>query len=362
MKRGKEMEKRKFIRDYGIKVGSLKPGLTNSITDVEGVKVGHTTLKEGRAKTGVTAILPHQDNIFQNKVNAASYVINGFGKTLGTIQIDELGTIETPIILTNTLSIGTAAEALIEYSLSHNDEIGRTTGTVNPVICECNDMFLNDIRALHVKKEHVFSALANAESHFEQGAVGAGTGMRCYGLKGGIGSSSRLMTFEHGVYTMGVLVMSNFGQMKDLTINGDRTGKKIETITNTNHKDKDKGSIIFIVATDLPVSNRQLKRIIKRTTVGLSRTGSYIGHGSGDIAIGFSTAQTIPHGKTDGDLLSNLAIHEEEIDLAFRAVAEATEEAILNSMTQAETTIGRDGNKLESLNEYLGQLVSDKLN
>lgn len=339
----------KTIRDYDIIIGNLPTGKENTITDVKGVRVGHVTLSKGDVQTGVTAILPHGGNLFKEKVMAATYVINGFGKTIGTVQIDELGTLETPIILTNTLSVGVCAQALVEYMLNDNPEIGRTTGTINPVVGECNDMYLNDIRVQSVKAEHVYQALELADRKFEQGAVGAGTGMTCFGLKGGIGSSSRTLSYEHGTYNLGVLVLSNFGKPEDFILKGVPMGREISNCNKESSEDK--GSIIFVVATDLPVSERQLKRIIKRASVGLARTGSYYGNGSGDLIIGFTTAHKIPH-QNDG-LINITTIHDEDINLAFQAVAEASEEAILNSMVAAEDTIGRDGNTRLSLKGLL---------
>lgn len=334
------MNGQKRLRDFGVKIGRLETGINNSITDVEGVTVGHVTLSNKEIQTGVTAILPHQGNMFKEKLIASSHVINGFGKTMGTIQINELGTLETPIILTNTLSIGTAADSLIEYMLELNPEIGKTTGTVNPIICECNDMLLNDIRARVIKKEHIFQALSNSSSVFKEGTVGAGTGMLCYSLKGGIGTSSRIMEMEHGTYTMGVLVLSNFGILSDLMIDGKPIGKELrDSILKAREEEKDKGSIIIIVATDLPVTERQLNRIIKRSVTGLSRTGSIITTGSGEVVIGFSTAMKIPHEKTL-NCLSLSMIHEEDMDLAFRAIGEATEEAVLNSLVTATHVVG----------------------
>ncbi|WP_400248062.1 P1 family peptidase [Niallia sp. JL1B1071] len=346
------MNPQKRLRDYGITIGRLETGSKNAITDVEGVTVGHVTLSNGDIQTGVTAILPHHGNIFKEKVIAASHVINGFGKTMGTIQINELGTIETPILLTNTLSIGTAADALIEYMLQQNEEIGRSTGTVNPIVCECNDMFLNDVRARNITKEHVFEAIANASSEFEEGSVGAGRGMLCYSLKGGIGTSSRIMTMEHGTYIMGVFALTNFGILSDLTIAGNPIGQELKEHLLQAKKDKDQGSVIIIVATDLPVSERQLSRIIKRAVSGLSRTGSIITTGSGEIVIGFSTATKIPHEKPTSSVPVS-TIHEEDIDLAFRAVGEATEEAVLNSLITATHVVGREGNERPALKDLI---------
>lgn len=346
------MLNQKRIRDYGVKIGKLETGKLNAITDVEGVTVGHVTLSDGDLQTGVTAILPHQGNIFKEKLIASTHIINGFGKTMGTIQINELGTLETPIILTNTLSIGTAADALIEYMLEHNPEIGRTTGTVNPIVCECNDMLLNDVRARHITKNHVIEALNNTSTNVKEGTVGAGTGMLCYSLKGGIGTSSRRMDMEHGTYTMGVLVLSNFGILSDLKVNGKAVGEELSKAILESREERDKGSIIIIVGTDLPVSERQLNRIIKRAITGLSRTGSIITTGSGEVVIGFSTATKIPHEKTT-QCISVPVIHEEDIDLAFRAIGEATEEAVLNSLVTATHVVGRDGNERPAFKDLL---------
>lgn len=351
--------RRKTIREYGLKIGSLKTGKRNAISDVEGVTVGHCTLHNEDMKTGVTAILPHEGNVFKEKVIGATHIINGFGKTMGTIQIHELGTIETPIILTNTLSVGVCANALIQYALRENPEIGRTTGTVNPVVCECNDMLINDIRAGFIQEEHVFQAIQNASSDFEEGSVGAGTGMVSFGLKGGIGSSSRLIELISGTYTIGVLVLSNFGQMNEFRLNGQLIGRKLLQLVPLASCEKDQGSIIMIVATDLPVTERQLKRIIKRTQVGLSRTGSFYGNGSGDIVIGFTTANQQPHFPTK-TLQTFSAIHESELDQAFLAVADATEEAILNSLISAKTTVGRNSRTYYSLAEYIHHFMKEQ--
>jgi D-aminopeptidase len=342
--------KKNSIREYGISIGQLAPGKNNTITDVDGVLVGHSTIIEEGIRTGVTTILPHGGNLFKEKVVAACHVINGFGKTTGTLQIEELGTIETPIVLTNTLSVGTAYEALVEYMLGQNDDIGISTGTVNPIICECNDGYLNDIRGLHVKKEHVFESIRSASQHFEEGAVGAGTGMSCFGLKGGIGSASRLIELDAKDYTLGVLVLSNFGIKEDLILDGVRAGNIIWK--KPDSKEEDKGSIIVVIATDIPLSDRQLKRVSKRAAVGLSRLGSFLGNGSGDIVISFSTASRINHYEKR-DIIDNKIINEEKINLLFRAVAEITEEAVLNSMIACDAAEGRDGNRRETLRKHI---------
>ncbi len=248
-------------------------------------------MADGVVQTGVTALLPHQGDIFHEKVLAASYVINGFGKTTGLVQIDELGTLETPILFTNTLSVGTAQTALVKYMLEKNPDICETTGSVNPVVCECNDCGLNDIRGLHVTEQHVFAALADCKADFAEGAVGAGRGMRCHGLKGGIGSASRVVELDGKPYTMGALVLSNHALFDDLIV----AGTPIHTLLNNSiPPHEDKGSIITVLATDIPLSERQLRRLCRRALVGLSRTGSYCGNGSGEIVIAFTTANRVP--------------------------------------------------------------------
>jgi D-aminopeptidase len=349
------LKSKKRISDYGISIGRMTPGKLNSITDVEGVKVGHVTLNDGHIKTGVTAILPHDGNIFRDKVMASSCVINGFGKSMGLIQIDEMGTIETPIILTNTLSVGTAFDGVVEYMLLHNEDIGRTTGTVNPVVCECNDGYLNDIRKRKIEKSHVIDAIRKAEVEFEEGSVGAGTGMSCLGLKGGIGTSSRVVMLDKREYILGSLVLSNFGAGEELLINGIKAGETIKSLLSRACEEQDKGSIIIIIATNIPLSERQLKRACKRSVVGLSRTGSFIGNGSGDIVIGFTTANKVSHYE-EKDICHIKVLNDNIIDLVFKATAETVEEAILNSLICAEKTIGKDGNTKHSLKEFIEEL------
>ena len=337
-------------KESGIKIGLGTPGPRNLITDVPGVKVGHVTVRDGAdINTGVTAILPHEGNMFQDKVMAASCVINGFGKTMGLVQVEELGTIETPIIMTNTLSIGTAANALIKYMLQQNEDIGVKTGTVNPLVCECNDGTLNDIRGLHVTEEHVFQALANCGEEFEEGVVGSGTGMCCLGLKGGIGSASRIVKLDDKEYTVGALVMSNFGGAGRLMIDGRQMGREIKARLEAQ---QDKGSIIMLIATDVPLSERQLKRVARRAGVGLARTGSYYGNGSGDIAIAFTTANRVPHYSKTA-VMDMKMISDNKIDGVFDATAEAVEEAIISSLYHAETTTGRAGKVKYGLRDFL---------
>ncbi len=345
------MGKKKII-DYGIKIGSFERGKNNSITDVEGVKVGHKTLDRDHIKTGVTAILPHPGNIFKEKLIAAGHVINGFGKSAGLLQIEELGNIESPIILTNTLSLGVAYDALVRHMIKENEDIGNTTGTINPIVCECNDGLINDIRGLHIKEEDIYEAIENAGVEFDQGSIGAGRGMVCYDLKGGIGSSSRVLDLDGKTYTLGILTMTNFGSLEDFVLNGDHIGPSLGEKIKLKEASEDKGSIIVIFATDIPLSSRQLKRIIKRVYPGISRTGSYTGNGSGEVVVGFSTANRIKHYE-ENDLINIKVINEDKLNKVFKATVEATEEAILNSLICADETLGRKGQVFYSLKDLL---------
>ncbi len=329
-------------------IGKLPKGARNSIADVPGVTVGHCTIDNDRHKTGVTVVLPCADDIFREKMVAACHVLNGFGKTQGLVQIDELGTLETPIALTNTLNVGLVHDAMVEYMCIKAEERGYAIRSVNPVVCECNDASLNDIRHRAVGPNEVFAAIAAASPDFAQGDVGAGKGMNCHDLKGGIGSSSRVIDIGGERFTLGVLALTNHGSLSDLTIGGDNIGKRIEAAICEDTPDQ--GSCILLFATDLPATSRQLKRIIKRCAVGLARLGSYTGHGSGEVMIGFSTANRIP---ADGGILSLRCIHEEHIDKAFRAAAECTEEAVLRSMLEAGRVTGYSGKVRRSLAEFV---------
>jgi len=382
----------KRIREYGIIIGNGTPGKRNKISDLSGVTVGHTTLINGDVQTGVTTIRPHQGNLFKEKVVASCHVINGFGKTQGLSQIMELGTMETPILLTNTLNIGIVCDGLIEYMLEENPEIGVTTGTVNPVVGECNDGYLNDIRGRHVKKDHVFQALERTTEDFREGAAGAGRGMSAYGLKGGIGSASRVLELQDHLFTVGALVLSNFGKLENFTLEGinigkwiaekqKRSEKDLEPAINGNDKGhqsehsgesdhererksskeettEDKGSVIIVLATDAPLSDRQLNRMCRRAVVGLSRTGTEIGHGSGDFVIAFSTANPVPH-ESVSVTRDTEQLAEDKMDSFFNAAIEAVEESVLNSMVTAETTTGRSGHQRISLSEYLKEAGSE---
>ena len=334
---------------WNLSIGRLPHGVRNKISDVPGVTVGHCTLADGNIQTGVTALLPHPGDLFHDKVLAACHVINGFGKTTGLVQIEELGTLETPILFTNTLSVGTAETALVRYMLARNPDICETTGSVNPVVCECNDSTLNDIRGLHVTEQNVLDALADCKADFAEGAVGAGRGMRCHGLKGGIGSASRLVELDGRTYTIGTLVLSNHATFDDLVI----AGKPIHTLLDEHiPPHEDKGSIITVITTDIPLSERQLKRLCRRAIVGLSRTGSACGNGSGEIVLAFTTANRMPH-YADHPLLPMTMLHDDAINPLFRAVAECTEESVLSSLLHAETVTGKNGRTVVSLADLL---------
>lgn len=324
-------------------------GAHNRITDVPGVTVGHCTIRRGDFCTGVTAIVPQPDNVFLQKLPAAVQVINGFGKSTGLVQIDELGTLETPVLLTNTFAVGTAATALIRYMLARNADIGDTTGTVNPVVLECNDGYLNDIRGLPVRERHVRIALEAAGPDFAEGAVGAGTGMCCYGLKGGIGTASRVIELDGGNYTLGCLAMTNFGALRDLTVGGVAVGRQL---TRPQPVPEERGSIIVLLATDLPLDDRQLRRICRRASVGITRTGSFIGNGSGEIALAFSTANRVAHYESRA-AVPVMRFNENRINDVFRMTVSAVEESILSSLTHARTTTGRAGHTRLSLRDAL---------
>ncbi len=337
------------IRDYGIKIGVLQPGAKNAIVDVHGVKVGHFTMIRGEnIRTGVTAILPHSGNIFREKVPAAIYIGNGFGKLTGYSQVKELGNIETPIILTNTLSVPTAADALIDYALSFAEN--KNVFSVNPVVGETNDGWLNDIRGRHITKAQVLKAIENATADsVAEGSVGAGTGTVCFGFKGGIGTSSRKLPEKLGGWTVGVLVQTNFGGV--LQINGAPVGVELNKFYLSGETgNSPDGSCMIVVATDAPLTSRNLLRLAKRAIMGLAKTGGIGSNGSGDYVIAFSTAKElrIPY-KSKSKFRSINVLRNDEMSPLFMAVIEATEEAILNSLFKAETTTGREGHTVEAL-------------
>ena len=331
-------------RDHGIVVGTLPTGPHNALTDVAGVAVGHVTLIEGESvRTGVTAILPHGGNLFQEKVPAAIYIANGFGKLAGYSQVAELGNIETPIVLTNPLSVPTAADALLDHALA--DPANAGVRSVNPVVGETNDGRLNDIRGRHVTREHVLTAIAAATTGpVAEGNVGAGTGTICFGWKGGIGTASRVLPGTDGGWTVGVLVQTNYGG--DLTIAGVPVGRELKRHAGADGD----GSCMVIVATDAPLSSRNLKRLARRATFGIARTGGHYSNGSGEYVIAFSSAADlrVPYGG-DTRLLEKRELRNEAMSPLFAAVIEATEEAIVNSLVAAETVSGHGGTTVEAL-------------
>lgn len=322
----------------------VEKGPLNLLTDVPGVKVGHVTLKQYLDEkdsicTGVTAILPHEQNPFLHKVPAASFVLNGFGKTVGLIQLEELGLMESPIMLTNTFSVGAVLEGTLSFMLEQNPAIGDSTSSLNLVVGECNDSHLNSMRLMAVRPEHAIEALDNATpGSFEQGAVGAGTGMICYGVKGGIGSSSRIAKHEEYAFTVGVLTLTNFGRAHECRMAN----------WAQDNLDKPDGSVIIIVATDAPLDARQLKRMAKRAAIGLGRTGTHIHNGSGDIVIAFSNANIISH-ESNHPFETQTLLRDDHplMNELFQAVIEATEESVYQSIRFAETTTGRLGRVIE---------------
>ena len=317
-------------------------GPANRISDVPGVCVGHATLDAGEIQTGVTAIVPPGDNLFQQPLPCAAAVFNGFAKPVGLVQVEELGVLQTPILLSNTLAVGTLFTTLVRDAISRNPELGRSLPTVNPVALECNDGWLNDIQALAVTEALAQQALNAAQADFARGSVGAGRGMSCFSLKGGIGTASRLIPALNA--TLGVLVLANFGALTALTLDGVRLGEMIEPLLPELTPQRDAGSIIIIMATDAPLDARQLKRVAKRAGAGLGRLGSYWGHGSGDIALAFST-QPQPQPPQDAALEPLLA-----------AAADATEHAVLDALLSAEAVTGFRGHHRPALADVLDKL------
>lgn len=343
-----------------LKVGVLPTGLQNAITDVTDVEVGHVTLIEGNnCRTGVTAILPHEGNVFQEKVAAAIYVANGFGKLTGYTQVEELGLLETPIVLTNTLSVPVAAKALIQYTLAlpGNEKVR----SVNPVVGETNDGYLNDIRAGFVQEKHVLRAIHEAKAgKVSEGNVGAGTGTVCFGFKGGIGTSSRKLPPNLGGYTVGVLVQTNFGGI--LEINGAPVGEELKQYyLREKIEPQHEGSCIIVAATDAPLNARQLKRLAKRAIYGLVRSGGITSHGSGDYVIAFSTSHEVRYPYNSDKLtLKRDILRDEHLSPLFLAVQEATEEAIYHSLFAAEEMAGFEGHRVRALPEDKVKTILEK--
>jgi D-aminopeptidase len=319
-----------------------------TIADIAGVTVGHCTLAQGAIQTGVTVIRPHGGDVYRNKVPAAACVINGFGKSVGLVQVDELGVLETPIALTNTFGVGTVANAQIRAALAANPRIGREEPSVNPLVFECNDGYLNDMQAFAIDEAHYANALDACSADFARGAVGAGRGMSCFELKGGIGSASRVARIGELGFTVGALVLANFGKLRQLVIEGEAVGQRLHASADEK---PEQGSIIMLVATDAPLDARQLRRLATRAAAGLARTGSVYGHGSGDIALAFTTAYTVPH---DADFIAMPPlVSDMRLDPLFQAAADSVEHAILDALFSAETVAGRDGHRRISLNDAL---------
>lgn len=349
---------RKRARELGIQIGRFQPGRHNAITDVKGVRVGHCTIikgdgdlvaGKGPVRTGVTAILPTARNIFQDRVVGSGFILNGAGEVSGLTQVMEWGMIETPIILTNTLAVGTCSEAIVDYMVEQNPGIGNRHDVIIPVVGECDDSWLNDTAGRHVRANHVRAALADAtDGPVAEGSVGGGTGMVCCDFKGGIGTSSRKLPVEHGGYTVGVLVMTNFGHMVDLQVEGVPLGRILDAEFEEQRRINNYGSIIAVVGTNAPLLPHGIQRLCKRVALGIGRAGSYAAHGSGEIVVGFSTANKIPRETKRMVYRMNILL-DERMDPLYKAAAEATEEAILNALCMADTMVGHSGHVAPAL-------------
>ena len=347
------------LRDLGVAIGTLPTGNHNAITDVAGVRVGHSTIIEGDGpmrpgegpiRTGVTVILPNGGNIFHERVMGGGFVLNGAGELAGLTQVMEWGLIETPIGLTNTHSMGNCADALVEYMVDQHPGIGGEHDVVIPLVGECDDSWLNDVAGRHVDSRHVHAALADASGGpVEEGSVGGGTGMITCDLKAGIGTSSRLVPLGDETLVVGVLVMSNFGTIEQLRIDGRPFGRHIAArLPGLSTGRVSYGSIISVVAVDAPLMPQQLSRLAKRSALGIGRVGSTANHGSGEIVLAFTTRNSVPR---DTTALTHTMqfILDSHINLLYQATADATEEAILNSLCAAEPMTGRDGHRAEAL-------------
>ncbi len=330
------------------RIGTLPSGPRDAITDVAGVTVGHCTLDDGDVQTGVTVVRPHAGDPYLQRVPAGFAVLNGFGKSVGLVQVEELGVLETPIALTNTFSVPAVAAAQIRQCVASNPECGRGLPTVNPLVFECNDGFLNDIQRMAVDESHYLRAFASAGEEVAQGSVGAGRGMSCFSLKGGIGSASR----RAAAHAVGALVLANFGLLANLSIAGQPIGTQLAAAQDA---EAEKGSIIMLIATDAPLDARQLRRLALRAGAGLARTGSVFGHGSGDIALAFSTAYTLPQ-RREAPMPAVALLHDGLLDDLFQAAADSTEQAILHALWHAQCITGRDGHVRATLGALLREL------
>lgn len=354
------MTPRVRARELGLPLGRFKPGKHNAITDVEGVLVGHSTIIRGEpgplkpgfgpVRTGVTAILPNESNIFMERLAGGAFVLNGAGEVSGLTQVVEWGLLETPILLTNTMSVGAVSDAVARVMVEQYPGIGSEHDVIIPVVGECDDSYLNDISGRHVTEAHVREALANAKAGpVEEGCVGGGTGMITCDFKAGIGTSSRKLPQVFGGYTLGVLVMSNFGKMHNLRVAGLPVGEFLaEKFKNTPRRQFSYGSIIAVVATDAPLLPHQLTRLCKRVGLGIGRVGSYAAHGSGEIVVGFSTANVVPR-RTQKMVYKMKILLDQRLDPLYEAVMEATEEAILNSLCMGTPMAGVDNHEVPAL-------------
>ncbi|WNG16534.1 P1 family peptidase [Cystobacter fuscus] len=352
-------EKRVRARELGLPLGRFKPGRHNAITDVEGVLVGHSTIIQGEGplrpghgpvRTGVTAILPNRRDIFMERMTGGGFVLNGAGEVSGMTQLMEWGLVETPILLTNTMAVGAVSDAVTRHMVEQNPGIGDEHDVIIPIVGECDDSYLNDISGRHVKREHVYEAIRTAsDGPVAEGNVGGGTGMLTCDFKGGIGTSSRKLPESLGGYTLGVLVMSNFGKMHNLRVGGLPVGELLaEKFKHMPRRTQNYGSIIAVVATDAPLLTNQLNRLCKRVGLGIGRVGSYAAHGSGEIVVGFSTANIIPR-RTQKMVYKLKILLDQRLDPLYEAVMEATEEAILNAMCMATSMTGVNGNFVPAL-------------
>jgi D-aminopeptidase len=352
-------EKRVRARELGLPLGRFKPGRYNAITDVEGVLVGHSTIIKGEGplrpghgpvRTGVTAIMPNEGNIFMERMSGGGFVLNGAGEVSGMTQLMEWGLVETPILLTNTMSVGVVSDAVARHLVERYPGIGDEHDVIIPIVGECDDSYLNDIVGRHVRAQHVFEAINTASSGpVAEGNVGGGTGMLTCDFKGGIGTSSRKLPEALGGYTLGVLVMSNFGKMHNLRVGGLPVGEVLaEKFKNVPKRGYSYGSIIVVVATDAPLLSHQLNRLCKRVALGIGRVGSYAAHGSGEIVVGFSTANIIPR-RTQKMVYKMKILLDQRLDPLYEAVMEATEEAILNALCMATSMKGVNDNFVPAL-------------
>lgn len=344
------------------RIGRLASGALDAITDVPGVTVGHATRDEGEVQTGVTVVHPHARDPFMHKVPAGAAVINGFGKSIGLVQLEELGQLETPIALTNTFSVNAIAQAQIRQCIVRNPETGRALPTVNPLVLECNDGYLNDIQRMVLGEADYQQASATARPEFAQGAVGAGRGMSSFQMKGGVGTASRRAVLRSGAsHLVGALVLANYGVLPHLVWGGVPIGLPLASLLDETSRAQasaaEKGSIIMLLATDAPLDARQLKRLALRAAAGLARTGSVYGHGSGDIALAFSTAYTLP-AQAEQPMPAVAMLHETLMDELFLAAADAVEQSIVHALWHAASVRGRNGHVRPALRDLLGKLTA----